>query len=140
MFIYPFHNSHVVLQTLIFCPQANSKHNPNTSASKVLVTLTSSSSQLSSTMGVLDKLQSKLSDHHASSEHTPDHQDHNADQPGKSATQNWVQKGQGGERADERHASRAGSLTHADTQPAASNPKVMEAIMNDKDRVGSTSQ
>lgn len=91
-------------------------------------------------MGVVDKLQSKLSDHHAKSDHTPDHQDHNADDYGKSDTQNWVQKGQGGEREDERLNSRAGSSTHADTQPAAGNPKVMEAIMNDKDRVGSTSQ
>lgn len=88
-------------------------------------------------MGMLDDLKQKVSDHHANAE--IDYQHNEGHDRHKSDTQNWVAKGQGGDRLDD-HGHKGGSVTSDDTQPALSDPKVQEAIMNDKGRVGSTSQ
>lgn len=88
-------------------------------------------------MGLVNNIKQKISDHHASAD--VDHSHNDGKNPRKSDAQNWIEKGQGGDRNDD-HGHRGGSLTSADTQPAVSNPKVQEAIMNDKNRVGSVTQ
>lgn len=88
-------------------------------------------------MGVLDKIKQKVSDHHADAE--IDHAHNDGNDPRKSEHQNWISKGQGGDRSDD-HGIRAGSLTNADTSPSIVNPKVHEAMMKDEDRAGSVSQ
>ncbi|KAJ9661825.1 hypothetical protein H2198_001790 [Neophaeococcomyces mojaviensis] len=89
-------------------------------------------------MGVLDSVRNKVKDHHDSAEIDHSHNDGKNHQ--KSETENWIEKGQGGDRRDDDQGVRGGSLTSADTQPALANPKVQDAIMNDPNRVGSVSQ
>lgn len=90
-------------------------------------------------MGILDSVKEKISDHHEQQKTSIDHSHNDGLDPRKSDTQNWVTKGQGGDRSDD-HGIRAGSLTNPDTNSALHDPKVHEAVMNDKDRVGSISQ
>lgn len=90
-------------------------------------------------MGILDSVKEKISNHHEQQKDSIDHSHNDGLDPRKSETQNWVAKGQGGDRSDD-HGIRAGSLTNPDTNSALSNPKTHEAIMNDKGRAGSTSQ
>lgn len=90
-------------------------------------------------MGLLDSVKEKISDHHEQQKDSIDHSHNDGQDPRKSDTQNWIAKGQGGDRSDD-HGIRAGSLTSADATSALSNPQVHEAVMNDKNRPGSTSQ
>lgn len=90
-------------------------------------------------MGVLDNVKEKISNHHEQQKEDANVIHNDGQDPGKSATENWIAKGQGGDRSDD-HGIRAGSVTSADTASALSNPKVHEAVMNDEGRAGSTSQ
>lgn len=87
-------------------------------------------------MGLLDSIKSKAHSHNKEQHESIDHTQNDGSDPRKSDTQNWVVKGQGGDRSDD-HGIRAGSLTKADTTPALRDEKLHEAIMNDENRVGS---
>lgn len=77
-------------------------------------------------MGLLDKITDKVKDHHASAE--IDHSHNDGKNPTKSDTANWIEKGQGGDRRDDDHGLRAGSLTDADTRSSLSDPRVRDAV------------
>lgn len=89
------------------------------------------------TMGIIDNLKQKVSDHHSSA--NVDHSHNDGSNPNRPETKNWIEKGQGGDRSDD-HGIRAGSLTNPDTLSSLSNPKVNDAIMKDTERAGSVSQ
>lgn len=90
-------------------------------------------------MGILDNVKEKISNHHEQQKETAEEFHNEGHDPRRSETENWVTKGQGGERSDD-DGIRAGSLTNPDTASALSNPKVHDAILGDKGRAGSTSQ
>lgn len=90
-------------------------------------------------MGILDSVKGKIHKHNEDQQGSIDHSHNDGQDPRKSETENWITKGQGGDRSDD-HGIRAGSLTSADTASSLSNPKVHDAIMNDTGRAGSTSQ
>jgi len=91
-------------------------------------------------MGIVDSVKQKVSSHHKQQKESVDGLDTRND--GRTSqdltTSEWVRKGQGSDRSDD-HGYRAGSLTEADTASGMSNPKVAEKLMNDTNRVGSTS-
>lgn len=90
-------------------------------------------------MGILDTVKEKIHKNNEQQQDSIDHSHNDGSDPRKSETENWIAKGQGGDRSDD-HGIRAGSLTSADTSSSLSNPKVREAVMNDKNRPGSTSE
>lgn len=92
-------------------------------------------------MGIVDSVKQKVASHHEQQRRSVDGLDTRNDDRNSQdlTTSEWVRKGQGSDRSDD-HGHRAGSLTDADTASGMSNPKVAEKLLNDKDRVGSTSQ
>ena len=90
-------------------------------------------------MGLLDTIKEKAHAHNKEQQESIDHTHNDGSDPRKTDGQNWVAKGQGGDRSDD-HGIRAGSLTENDTSPALADGRLHEAIMKDENRIGSVSR
>lgn len=90
-------------------------------------------------MGILDSIKEKAHAHNKEQHDSIDHSHNDGSDPRKSEGQNWVAKGQGGDRSDD-HGIRAGSLTKNDTNAALADERLHKAIMKDENRVGSVSK
>lgn len=90
-------------------------------------------------MGLLDSIKAKAHAHNREQHDSIDHSHNDGSDPRKSETQNWITKGQGGDRADD-HGIRAGSLTKDDTSTALADEKVHAGILEDENRAGSVSK